>query len=186
MKDNVMKKQEKIDLISSCIGTDKILRTYFKYDENYWYYYPNAVSEHLILGQEENDFELDGYHIRKISDLKKAEVKFDLCEQINVWKGVTKEIKNPNVDITSWQTVFRSPVLQGRFIIVEDENNEVFRIGLIRKVCARYMLLDSFDADGIFEDAPYAFPYSKITHVAWDTRYSENWYQYMRSHSMLS
>ena len=72
-----------ISLIFSSIGTTKIMRMYFKYDEDYWYYYPNAVNERFVLGQEENDFELDGYHIRKISDLTKAQIKEDLCERIN-------------------------------------------------------------------------------------------------------
>ena len=68
-----MKKQEKIDLIALGIRKAQLLRMYFRYDENYFYYYPNAVNERLILAQEEDDFQLDGYHIRRISDLKKAE-----------------------------------------------------------------------------------------------------------------
>ena len=52
-----MKKQDKIDLIASGIGNEQLVRMYFKYDENYWYFYPNAVSERLMLGQEENDFQ---------------------------------------------------------------------------------------------------------------------------------
>ena len=69
-----MKKQKKIDLIASGIGNEQLVRMYFKYDENYWYFYPNAVSERLMLGQEENDFQLNGYQIRRISDLVKAEI----------------------------------------------------------------------------------------------------------------
>ncbi len=96
-----MKKQEKIDLIASSIGNGQIVRMYYKYDENYWYFYPHAVNEHLWLGQEENDFQLNGYQIRKISDLIKAEIKDDLCAKINVWKGIVDGIHAPEVDITS-------------------------------------------------------------------------------------
>ena len=172
-----------IDLIASCIGTPKIVRTWFRYDENYWYYYPNAINERFILGQEENDFQLDGYHIRKISDLIKAEIKDDLCEQINIWNGVVSEIKDPGMDLSSWASIFHSDVLQDRWIIVEDVVNRVFILGRIRKVCARYVLLESIDADGIIQDEPFAFPYSKIAHVAWNTRYSENWDRYLKSRS---
>ena len=47
------------------------------------------------------------------------------------------------------------------------------------------LLLDSFDADGIFEANPVRIPYSAITHLAWNTRYALNWHHYLRSHSML-
>ena len=179
-----MKKQEKIDLIASCIGTSKIVRTYFRYDENYWYYYPNVVNERFILGQEEDDFLLDGYHIRKISDLRKAEIKDDLCEKMNIWNGVVHQIQNPGMDISSWQSVFQSPLLKDRMIIVEDEYAGVYVLGTIKKACARHLWLISIDADGVVGDEPYLFPYSKITHVAWNTRYTDNWYQYMKSHHM--
>ena len=180
-----MKKTEMINLISSSIGTTKIMRMYFKYDEDYWYYYPNAVNERFVLGQEENDFELDGYHIRKISDLTKAEIKEDLCEQINVWNGLFQEIHDPQVNITSWQSIFQSPVLLNKLIIIQDEYNGELYLGVIRKACKRYVQIDSYDADGVLSEEPVRIPYSSITHVAWDTRYTHNWQQYMESKQML-
>ena len=173
-----------IDLIGSCINTTRIVRTYFRYDENYWYYYPHAINERFLLGQEENDFELDGYHIRKISDLEKAEIKDDLCEKINIWNGVIDEIKNPNVDISSWASIFCSSALLGKLIIIEDELNGDYVLGKIKKVCSRYVVIESVDADGDIEDEPVRIPYSHLTHVAWDTRYSENWDRYLKCHAM--
>ena len=177
-----MKKQEITDLLADCTNTCKIVRTYFKYDDNYWYFYLNAANERFLLGQEENDFQLDGYHIRKVSDLLKAEVKDDLCEQINIWNGVVDQIKNPDMDISSWQSIFRSPELKDRLIIVQDEYRGVFVLGTIDKVYARKVSLVSIDADGEIGDEPFVFPYSQITHVAWNTRYSENWERYLKSH----
>ena len=43
------------------------------------------------------------------------------------------------------------------------------------------MVLISIDADGIIQDEPFIFPYSRITDIEWDTRYTENWYQYLKS-----
>ena len=174
-----MKKSEKIDLIKYCIISKKILRAYFKYDDNYFYYYPNAVSDKFVLGQAEEDFELNGYHIRKISHMTKAEIKDDLCEKINLWNGVAAQIKDPGVDITSWQTIFSSPVLQNRFIIIEDEIDGEFALGSIRKICGSHLLFDAVDADGITEDEPWKIPYSEITHVCWSDRYSENFYNFL-------
>ena len=51
-----MKKEEKIAVISNAILSVDICRCYFQYDQNYFYYYPNAVNERFLLGQEEDDF----------------------------------------------------------------------------------------------------------------------------------
>lgn len=178
-----MNKKDMVDLIASCLGAGRMVRTYFRYDEDSWYYYyPTAVNERFLVGQEEDDFQLDGYHIRKISDLVKAEIRSDLCEQINIWNGVVNGIKGLDMDISSWPSVFRSAVLQDKLIIVEDDLNGVYRLGKIKKACARYVLLEDIDADGVIQEEPYRFPYSKITHVAWDTRYADNWYRYMKCH----
>ena len=180
-----MKKQDKINLIASSIGSKQIVRMYFKYDENYWYFYPNAVSERLMLGQEENDFQLNGYQIRRISDLVKAEIKDDLCSKIDIWKGIIDGIHAPEVDVTSWQTVFRSAELQDKCFIIEDENNGVFRIGFIKRAYARYVSLYHFGANGEFDEEPYIFPYSKITTVSWNTRYTKTWHEYLQAHDLI-
>ena len=87
-----MKRQDKLDMIQSAIETPQLCRCYFTYDDNYYYYYPNAVNEKFLLGQEENDFLLDGYCIRKISQLKKVEIKNDLCNAINQQIGLHHQI----------------------------------------------------------------------------------------------
>ena len=180
-----MKKQEKIDLIALGIRKTQLLRMYFRYDENYFYYYPNAVNERLILAQEEDDFQLDGYHIRRISDLKKAEIKDDLCPEINRWKGITGKICNPGIDLSSWQRIFESTQLKNTCVIVENEAERDFYIGYIKSASARCVSLYYFGANGQFETDPVDIPYSKITHVAWDTRYSTTWHQYLTAQAML-
>ena len=67
-----MKKEDKLDLIKTAIENPQLCRCYFTYGDHYYYYYPNAVNEKFLLGQEENDFLLDGYCIRRISQLKKS------------------------------------------------------------------------------------------------------------------
>ena len=93
-----MTRQEKTHLIESCIGKKQLVRMFFKYEKPYWYYYPNAVNDQFILGQEEDDFLLDGYHIRRIKDLVKAEIKDDLCAQINIWNGTVSNHEEDTPD----------------------------------------------------------------------------------------
>ena len=140
-----MKKEKKISLLKECADSKKIARVYSNYDSNYYYFYPNEVSDKYLLAQEENDFQLDGFHIRKISQITKVEIKDDLCSEINVWNGVVNQIHNPNIDISSWHSIFTALQNMNRFIIIEDEINEQFAIGRIVKVCKHHLVFDHFD-----------------------------------------
>ena len=178
-----MKKQEKLDILQKAIAKPQICRCYFTYDDVYFYYYPNAVNEKFILGQEEDDFLLDGYCIRKISQLKKVEIKDDKCNEINHLNGLTKELAMPDVDISNWQTIFDSLQKLNKFIIIEDDINEQFAIGIIEKTFKNKLYFKSFDADGIWDNAGLEIPYSQITSVKWDCRYADTWEKYMRNHT---
>ena len=180
-----MKKKDIVSLMASSIGMHQLVRVYCRYDENYWYYYPNAVNARLFLGQEEDDFLLDGYHIRRIADVTKAQIKDDLCERINMCNGVADGVVCPGIDITSWRSVFSSPVLRRRFVIIRNDFSGEYVIGLIQKASARNVRVWSFDADGIFDEEPAVIPYSQITHVAWQTRYVDEWQRYLTANGMI-
>lgn len=178
-----MRKQEKLDIIQKAIEKPQICRCYFTYDDVYFYYYPNAVNEKFLLGQEEDDFLLDGYCIRKISQLKKVEIKDDKCNEINYVNGLTQNLAIPDVDITSWQTIFTSLKKLDRFIIIEDAFNEHFAIGIIEKIFKNKLYFKSFDADGIWDEDSLEIPYSTITTVKWACRYADTWQKYLDNHT---
>jgi len=182
---DVMKKQEKLNLIERAIRNVEICRCYFSYDNNYFYYYPNAVNEKFILGQEEDDFLLDGYAIRKISHLKKVEVKDDKCNEINREFGVTAQVQSPNVNISSWQSIFNCLKAFNDIIIIEDEINEEFAIGIIKKVLKNKLYFLDFDADGIWSDRELEIPYSCITSVQWNTRYATTWKKHLKNKGLF-
>ena len=173
-----MKKQEKLDIIRRGISETDICRCYFTYDKNNYYYYPNAVNDKFLLGQEEDDFILDGYCIRKISHLKKVEIKDDLCNVINKFNGTHEKIKMPQVDISSWQSIFDSLKAMDCFIIVENEIEGKFLIGVVEKALKNKLYFKSFDADGIWDDG-WEIKYSGITTVKWGCRYAEVWQKYL-------
>ena len=176
-----MKRQEKIDIIEKAIKNTEITRFYFSYDENYFYYYPHTVNEKFILGQEEDDFLLDGYAIRKISQLRKVEVKDDKCDEINKEIGLTAQIKKPDVDISSWRTIFESLKTLNTFIIIQDEINEYFFIGVIKKILKNKVYFLEFDANGVWSDYEVEIPYSMITSVQWNTRYATTWEKHLKN-----
>lgn len=174
-----MTKEKKIGLLNQCIAQKQIARVYFKYDRNYYYFYPNEVNEKFLLAQEEDDFLLDGYHIRKVSHMTKVEIKDDLCAEINVWNGVAKQIQHPGIDISSWHLIFTDLQKQPGFVIIEDDINEQFAIGKIEKVYLRHLLFRPFGANGVWQEDSLTIPYQTITHVAWNTRYTDNWEKYL-------
>ena len=177
-----MKKQEKLEIIQKAIADTQICRCYFTYDSNYYHYYPNAVTDRFLLGQEEDDFILDGYCIRKVSQLKKVEIKNDLCNAINRYIGVQKQIKMPPIDLSDWKSIFDSLMALDCFVIIENELSGEFAIGIIEKTFENKLYFKPFDADGIWDEAGLEIPYSQITTVKWDTRYATAWQAYLRNH----
>ena len=161
------------------VGTE-LCRCDFTYCSNSCYYFLNAVNNQFMLGQAEIDFLLDGYCIRKISQLKKVEINDDKRNELNKLYGVTAEVKMPEVDISSWKSIFDSLKALDRFIIIEDEINGQFSIGIIEKVLQNKLYFKQFDANGVWDEENLEIPYSQITTVQWDTRYTNVWERYLR------
>lgn len=176
-----MKKLEKLKCLHNASGTYDLCRCYFSYDENYWYFYILGHSDRLMFGIEEDDFILDGFQIRKISDLKKVEIKDDVCVKINEKNGLLRDVEKPDVDLTSWQTAFASLKPLGRFVIVQNEKTgdgeSFYCIGTIKKAKKASVVIAPFDADGSRLD-DVEIPYSKITSVTFGDRYSKTWQKY--------
>ena len=92
-----MKRSKKISALRERVEKHHICRCFYEYDKSYWYYYINDFNDKFVLGQEENDFGLNGYTIRKIDELKKAEIKNDICEEINRLNGFQGKSKLPEL-----------------------------------------------------------------------------------------
>lgn len=188
-----MKKSDKINCLYNCVGTYHLCRCYFKYDINYWYFYILDYSEKLILGIEEDDFILDGFQIRKIADLRKIEIKDDICVKINREKKLLDNVQKPDIDLSSWKSVFESLRELDCYITIQHEINvlrvcenncenkenletenleeSLFYIGTIKKVSKSAVELHPFD--------DVTIPYSKITSVTFGDRYSQTWKEYL-------
>ncbi len=177
-----MTKKEIKKIISDAIGTKALCRVYMNFDPYYFYYYPLKMSNRLFLAAEEDDFILDGYTIRRFRDVKKTELKDDLCAEINKYEGNLDSLVCPDIDLTDWRTVFKSLDKLGRNIIIEDESdqdNGKFVIGRIENVCERSLYFRNFDSDGKWDDGPYEIQYSAITTVKIATRYADIFSKYI-------
>ena len=178
-----MKKIDKINRLLSIKDSYDMCRCYFKYDDNYFYYYVLDVSNKFLLGLEEDDFITDGFQIRKISDLKKVEIRDDACPIINKENKLLENLVKPNINITSWHDVFVSLKERDKIIIVEDEyydkNKNEFAIGRILKVNKSNVILKVFDPDGNYYDGILEIPFRYITSVTFNSRYTNYWEKYL-------
>lgn len=176
-----MKKQDKLDVVQKAIAETGLCRFDFTYDANYFYYYPLALTDKFVLGQAEDDFLLDGWSIRKISQIKKVARRADTCDEINRLLGLKEKIEKPPVDMTDWRSIFESLKAMDRFIIVEDERNGQFVIGEIRDVRNNKLFFKGFDADGVWDADEDEIPFTQITSISWGTRYVDTWERYLRN-----
>ncbi|MDE7394867.1 MAG: hypothetical protein K2M95_01945 [Clostridiales bacterium] len=180
-----MKKSDKINLLHNAIGTYDICRCVFNYDPGYWYFYILDVSENLVLGIHEVDFMLDGFQIRKISDIKKLKIGDGICQKINEENRLLDGIEKPSITLSSWQSVFESLQPLNKLVIVENEktdnDNNFFYMGYVTEIKKSYIVFSSVDADGVWDDN-IKISYSEITRVSFDDRYSRTWQKYLTQH----
>ncbi len=174
-----MKKADKIAVLQKGIDETLICRCFFAYTPDYWYYYPLAVSDKLMLGVKELDFMLDGYGVRKLSQLQKVEVKDDVCDAINKMFGVTDGIVSPHVNIGGWKELLESLKDYDGYITIHNDLEDELSIGIVERVGKSSVQFRRFDADGIWDEEPVEIRFSEITAVEWGDRYATYWKRYM-------
>lgn len=179
----IMKKSKIIKRLTKCIKPHKLCRVYMKYNDNYFYYFPLKVNDKFFLGAVEDDFQLDGYCIRRIKQVKKAQIRDDKCLAIEIAEGLVKDITLPKVSLSGWAQMFRSLKALGRNIIIEHESRDnkkcEFYIGRIEAVKKHSVVFRHFDADGVWDEKPIKIPYSRITSVTFGARYVDVFSKYL-------
>ena len=177
-----MKKEKKLTILMNSKNTYDLCRCYFKYDINYFYFYIFDFNNKFFLGLEEDDIITDGIQIRKISDMKKIELKDDKSIEFNRQNKLLDGINVPNFNINSWKDIFKSLKELNRIFIVEDENINPkeceYAIGKVIKVKDSEVHLKVFDADGNWLDGYLVIPFRFISSVTFNSRYSVQWEKY--------
>ncbi len=151
-------------------------------DPNNLYGFVLQRSELLTLIAEEDDFFLDGYKIIRNSDIEicKATPSTRYCTKLMRKEGLLKEIDSfPDLDLTNWATVLSSLKRLKKFVTVEDEREEVFLIGPIRRINKLSVTVDYFDGAGKWLTQE-RIDYVDITSVSFDTRYISMHQKYIK------
>ncbi len=138
-------------------------------------YIVDYSNDYIIL-QETEDFKVFSYlvlPISQISDIRNnSSDKF--YDKIMKWeKEIDKVSLLHTIDLTSWQTIFKSLKKTGLNIIVECENPSIdtFTIGPIVKATKKLVYILYFSPTGFFDEKPTSIDYSSITKAVFDDRY---------------
>lgn len=178
-----MKKSDIKLLVNNSIDHRQLCSVKFDYDDNTWFVFPLLTNDKLFLCANEDDFLLNGYSIRRFKDVKKVEYQGGKILSMIQSEKIDKQTTIPNIDMSDWQTIFTSLKEQNKNIIVENEKAEEdeysFVIGRIVKVAKTKVIMQHFDAEGVWEEELYEIPYSKITSVSFDTRYVNVFSKYL-------
>ena len=162
----------------------KFNRTFREQEENISGFILKMSTDFLLI-QIENDFLLDGYaiirkdqfdslrcnkHERTHKRILKSEGIFDIDY------GIDKDI-----DLTSWQTIFKNLKKFDFHVIVECEDLEEpdFIIGPIKRVTKNSTSIQFYDSTGLLEDRPTLVNYNLITIVKFDDRYTKTYKKYL-------
>lgn len=144
------------------------------------------ASENFLLVQPEEDFRLTGYSI-----IHKDQ--FDSITYDKIDKTVKKILKKEgiidsnqgikyDINLTSWETIFKNLKKLNFDVIVECENSEepVFLIGSIKKIGKKSVSVHHYDAAGLLDEKPTKVKYKDITIVKFDDRYANIFKKYLK------
>ena len=185
--EHYLNKNEILSILKDAEGSYEMLRFYFCYDQEFLEFkkfYVASYSEEFIFGIKEDDFILNGFQIRKLSDLKSVEVIDDLCVKINKKQGILDRIQIPIVDLTSWKSICESLLKWKGFVCIENEitndGEDFLFIGELKSVESDYLVLQPIDADGFWEDEILIY-YEGITCFTFGDRYTSVWSDYINN-----
>ncbi|MFK8102625.1 MAG: hypothetical protein AB8G15_08870 [Saprospiraceae bacterium] len=143
------------------------------------------VTDKFVVLQETEDFRLLGCVIFKTSTIREIRNNKNdrFYDKIMKAEG-TKKLIGPKtkVEVTSWQTIFKSLKKAGSFVIVECEGSEKnhFVIGKITAVNKKSVAILYFDARGRFEKEATKIKFKKITKVTFDDHYIDTFKKYVK------
>ena len=144
-----------------------------------------GMSDELVLAKEIDDFVVRGFLIFPINHISKLRRNRNdiFYEKIcKTEKLIEPNIKNHNIDLSSWKTVFESIAKLGFNVIVRNEYSEddTFDIGPIIKITSKKIDINYFDAKGNLDNEITEIPWNKITLVEFDDIYINLMSKYLK------
>lgn len=178
-----MKKKKIRKRIEKAIKSKQICRIYTEYDrEEPFRFLPLKISDELLYLVKDGDQAANGCSVRCLDVIEKVKIEDDAA--IPVPRGeVTEQITAPDLDITDWQSVFKSLGKYGKVVIVESQKlakkDGRYAVGKIEKVGRKQVTICYYGPDPVWENKRWKISYENVTWVTIDSRYTEVLNQYV-------
>lgn len=178
-----MKKEKVVKRLTDSMIPHRLCRVKMDYYPCSFHYFPLKVNEKFFLCACEDDFQLDGYEIRRIRQVDSVRAASGKIQDIDLSEGVVDEISVPKVNISGWKPIFRSLRNMNRYIIIEHEEKDpdqcAFYIGRIEEIKKHSVLLRCYDAEGIWDKKATQIFFRDITSVTFGSRYVDVFSKYV-------
>ena len=144
-----------------------------------------GCTSNFVLIHIAEDFHLDGCQILRIPDIKfiRHSSSDRVMDKIFKAEGEKKKIGlDFDIDLTNWQSIFRSLKVIGENIIVEGEDPDLdeFIIGKIKRVNPKSVSLLNFDGSGLWDEMTTSCPYDEITSMKFRCEYINIFSKYVK------
>lgn len=143
-------------------------------------------TENFIVFQLTDDFKItDGYIVIPFSQIKDLRFNSDdkYYDKIMVLEKEIEKVTIPyKINLTNWESVFKSIKKTGLNVIVECENPSIdtFTIGPIVKILKSKVSILYFSPTGFSDEEPTFILYKNITQVTFNDRYTNVFSKYIR------
>ncbi len=171
-------------IIRSCISPVAICKIGFAYQQFEEFFFPLAISNDLFFAVSERDFRLDGFTIRRLSDVTSAEAIRGTYLKIHHAEGNISRLSLPPIDIKNWQQVFRSISAANETVIIEgttpSTDSRYFLIGKVLAAGEQGIRFRSFDGSGTWSERVITVPYSTIFSMTFGSSYITTYNKYVK------
>jgi hypothetical protein len=135
------------------------------------------IGDELVLLMDVTDLSADGFKIVRLRDVSRIDRRGSekWFEQILRQEGIVKAIKAPfQIDLSTWKSAIADIKAHLRKMVVEDEDpdDDLYVIGEVKRLNAQTVSIRHFDPVGHWERSDRVIPYSRITAVTFDDRYT--------------
>ena len=141
-------------------------------------------SDDYVMIQEVDDFNASGYIIMPKKSIKS--IRFNQHDEvydeiIKAEKQFEKIILKYDIDLTNWETIFKSIKLTGLNLSIECKKVNFLVIGILGNVKNDTVYIRDFDTAGVLDDIETPIFYKKISRVNFDDNYINVFSKYLKT-----
>jgi hypothetical protein len=171
-----MKKSKIREALTKSIELKQNLSFFRKFTSTRIHGYVLDFTDDFILIHQTDDFKLEGFAVIPLKTIKKVRYSDyeEMYEYIMNEEHFLNDLGIPyTIDLTNWQTVFKSIENNNKFVIIECEQVWIkrFLLGKLSKIKKKNVEMLYLEANGVFEEYATEQKYKEISIVRFDEVY---------------